>query len=95
MTLQFTVTGDFNITNQLVAIPVGVSEVCFQLVAVDDVIVESDEMFILVVEATNSNDMVDGNIVVVTISDNDRKDDNVEVHNHMNECLFALYRCEP
>ena len=58
---QFTGEDDLNITNQPVVIPVGKSEACFQLVAVDDETAESNETFTLVVEATNPNDMVDGN----------------------------------
>ena len=38
--------------------------------AIDDDIVESDEVSILVIETTNNNDMVDNN-VTFTISDND------------------------
>ena len=49
--------------------------------AVDDEIIENDETFTLVVEATNPNDIVEGNTTVV-ISDNDRKNNNIKVHDH-------------
>ena len=68
--LLFVVEGDYNITNQPAVIPVGVSQTCFQLVTIDDIIVETDEGFTLVVEASNSNDMVVGNATFF-ISDND------------------------
>ena len=85
--LQFTGKDDLNITNQPVVIPNGVSEACFQLVAVDDGVVESNETFTLVVEATNSNDMVEENTTVV-ISDNDRK--NITVHIMLSESPRSL-----
>ena len=64
---------DYNITNLPASIPVGQSEVCFQLVGVDDTIVENDEGFTLVIEATNFNDAVLSNATVI-ISDNERKE---------------------
>ena len=64
--------GDYNITNQLIVIPVGMSQACFQLVAVDDTIVESEEAFIVVIEAIHSNDIVTGNATIVIV-DNDSK----------------------
>ena len=53
-------------------IPVGVSQSCFQLVAIDDTIVEIDEEFTLIIEAKNSNDVISGKMTIV-ISDNDGK----------------------
>ena len=54
-------------------IPVGMSQACFQLAAIDDTIVESEETFTLVIESANSNDIVAGNATVVII-DNDGKE---------------------
>lgn len=45
---------------------------CSQLLAVDDEIVEGDEVFIVTIEADNPSDSVNG-ITVVTVSDNDGK----------------------
>ena len=64
------IEGEYNITNQPAVIPVGVSEACFQLVAIDDHVVENHEEFTLVVEATYSNDVVIGNATFI-IADND------------------------
>ena len=49
------------------------SQACFQLAAIDDTIVESEEAFTLVIECANSNDIVAGNATVVII-DNDGKE---------------------
>ena len=68
----FTVVKDFNISNQLEVVPVNTSEVCFQLEAIDDEIVEDEEFYTLVVNALNPNDIVDANTTVV-ILDNDGK----------------------
>ena len=59
-------------------IPPGVSEECFQLAAIDDDIVESDEVFRLLIETLHPNDVVNGNTTVV-IQDNDSKDSNMQV----------------
>lgn len=58
--------------NQPVEIPAGESKACFQLEAVDDKIIEAEEMLTLVVETVYLNDTVDGNTTVI-ISDNDCK----------------------
>ena len=67
----YVIKGDYNITNVPTVIPVGVLEACFQLVAIDDTIVESDEGFTLVIEAANPNDEVIENATVIIV-DNDR-----------------------
>ena len=64
--------GDYNITNQPAVIPVGVSQTCFQLVAIDDTIIENEEGFTLVVEAVNSNDVIVDN-ATIAIYDNECK----------------------
>lgn len=46
------------------------SEACLQLLAVDDGIVEDDEVFVITAESDNSNDIATGN-VSVNILDND------------------------
>ena len=51
-------------------IPIGASETCFQVEAVDDEIVESEEVFAVIIAATHPNDMVNGSTTVV-INDND------------------------
>ena len=56
--------------NTMNVIPPGVSEACLQLLAVDDEIVESNELFTAVVEAHDPNDMVDG-ATSFAILDND------------------------
>ena len=63
-------TGDYSISHLPVNIPTEVSETCFQITAIDDDIVENNEEFMLVVDAVNLNDIVDGN-TAVNISDND------------------------
>lgn len=86
---------DYNISNFSSVIPVGESQYCFQLVAVDDTIVESDEEFILVVETKNSNDIVSGNVTVV-IFDNDSKGEFYSLINRYILLINAsLHSCEP
>ena len=68
----FLVESDYNIIDRPIVIQIGESEVCFQLLAVDDEIIESEEDLILIVEPTNPNDRVVGN-TTVTIVDNDCK----------------------
>ena len=58
--------------NEPVEIPIGATKACIRLEAVDDEIIEADEIFILVIETIHSNDSIDGNTTVV-ISDNDCK----------------------
>ena len=68
------------------------SQACFQLVAIDDTIVESEEVFTLIIEASNSNDIVSGNVTVVIV-DNDSKE---ESHSCTLELMSAsLHSCEP
>ena len=62
--------GDVNITNSVIEIPIGESEACIHLGAVDDNIVENEEEFILAVRAININDVLDRNTTLF-ISDND------------------------
>ena len=81
---------DINITNELVIIPIGVSQVCFEVFAIDDAILESEESFTLVVEAMNPNDVVDGNTTVV-ISDNDGKKATIT---YINLMMIFWYRCK-
>ena len=51
-------------------IPLEESEACFRLLAVDDDILENNEVFMIMVAAQNRNDMINTNVLVV-ISDND------------------------
>ena len=51
-------------------IPPGDSEACFQLLAVDDETVEDDELFTVVVETGNSNDILNETATII-MSDND------------------------
>lgn len=60
--------------NEPTTIPVGVFQTCFPLEAVDDEIVEDDEIFSVVAKVINPNDMVNSNTTVI-ISDNDGKDE--------------------
>lgn len=70
---KFLAESDYSITDQPIEIPVGESEICFQLLAVDDEIVESEEEFTLIIQPTNPNDILDGN-VTINIIDDDCKD---------------------
>ena len=63
---------DYNITNVPAIVPVGESQACFQIVAIDDTIVEGEEVFTLVAEAQNSRDIICDN-ATINILDNDRK----------------------
>ena len=67
----------------MIVLPPGVSEECFQLAAIDDEIVESDEMFRLIIETLHPNDVVNGNTSVV-IQDNDCKHSNNNYACHCN-----------
>ena len=62
--------GDVNIMDSVIEIPIGESEACIHLGAVDDNIVENEEEFILAVKAINMNDVLDSNTTLF-ISDND------------------------
>ena len=67
-----TTTGanDFMANTVSIVLPPGESEVCFELLAVDDDIVEHTEEFTLTVEAANVHDRVNGT-AIFTILDND------------------------
>ena len=56
--------------NESTIIPPGVSEACFELLAVDDEIVEDNECFTVMVKAENPSDLVNGTTVMI-IFDND------------------------
>ena len=64
---------DYVVINPPAVIPIGESDLCFQLLAIDDEIVENEEEFILIIELSNPNDRVIENATIV-ISDNDCKD---------------------
>ena len=64
---------DFTVVSEETIIPVGVLQACLQLVAVDDNIVEGDEVFIVMVEPFNPGDKINGTTSVI-ISDNDGED---------------------
>ena len=68
--IQFTAVGDITAENLTIAFPHGISEVCLQLLAVDDEIVEDDEVFVITFKTNNVNDVVMGT-VSVEIVDND------------------------
>lgn len=61
---------DVNITKSLIEIPIGDSEACVQLEAIDDIIVENEEEFVLVATAVNRYDVLDQNVTIF-VSDND------------------------
>ena len=65
---------DFNLqnVNDSTVIPLGAFQTCFEIEATDDHFVENDELFTLVVEAINPNDLVSTNATII-ISDNDGK----------------------
>ena len=71
-TVWFAVESDYKLINQPTVIPVGVSDACFQLAAVEDMVIEDDKNFTLVVETANSNDKIVGKTTFL-ISDNDGK----------------------
>ena len=56
--------------NKTTLIPPGVFEACIQLLAIDDEIIEDDEVFILTIESELPQDRVNGSVSVI-ISDND------------------------
>ena len=64
---------DFQLMNAndstIVVISRGENNTCFELLAIDDNIIEDDELFTIVVEAIHPNDR--GTNTTVTISDND------------------------
>ena len=82
---MFVDVGDYSLSRLPVSIPIMVSETCFQIMGIDDNIVENNENFMLTVEAINPNDIADRNATVV-ISDNDGEKQR-EVHSN-DTCLF-------
>ena len=61
-----------NISNQTVKIPIGASEGCFLVEAVEDNIIEIEENFNLSFELTNPNDFIESDTnVTIAIHDND------------------------
>ena len=87
------ITGDYNIINQMqqMVISEAVFEVCFQVLAVDDEIIESEEEFTLIVEPTNQNDGIDGNTTII-ISDNDCKGDRHCINSNISNVPYC--RCD-
>ena len=69
--IVFLLVDDFNVSNQQVVIPIGWTLACLAVAAIDDMIVESEELLTLVFTTENSNDFVNKNTTVVVISDND------------------------
>ena len=63
---------DLTASNVSIIIPPGSSEACLQLLAVDDDLVEGDDVFTITAEAANTRDSVNGN-ALITILDNDGK----------------------
>ena len=61
---------DLILMDLMAVIPPGASETCFQLQAVDDEIVEDNELFMVMVEAVNPNDVINRTALVM-ITDND------------------------
>ena len=53
-----------------IIIPPGVSNACFQVLTVDDDIVEGNETFTVMMETEDPNDFVNGTVSVI-VSDND------------------------
>lgn len=78
---------DFTIVNMSTIIPPEEFEACLQLAAVDDEIVEDHEFFIVMVEALNPNDVVNGTASII-ISDNDGKDHYTYSCKICNKCFF-------
>ena len=62
--------GDLTAENVSITITPGMSEACFEILAIDDEIVENDEEFVVTAKADNLNDIVTGN-VSINILDND------------------------
>ena len=63
---------DVTIVNMTSVIPPGVSEACVLLLAVEDEVVEDNEVFTIIVNTEDPSDTVNGSISIV-ISDNDGK----------------------
>ena len=81
---------EITIVNMTTVIPPGVSEACILVLAVDDEIVESNELFYVTVDMGNPRDTVSGN-ATLTVADNDGKD----ILSTRNHCTVTLmYRHE-
>ena len=72
--MVYAVNSDLNILNQSTIIPPGIYEACLELLAVDDEIVEDNELFKVMVNAENPSDMVNGTTMII-ILDNDGNHD--------------------
>ena len=68
---------DLTAANVSNIIPPGLSKACLQLLAVDDDIVEGNDIFTVTAEAANTRDLVNGN-ASITISDNDGKNNMID-----------------
>ena len=79
--------------NMTSVIPPGASEACVLLLAVEDEVVEDNEVFTITVETADPSDTVNGSTSIV-ISDNDGKQ---SVYNiiQQSEDINGLHRCEP
>ena len=62
--------GDVTIMNLSSTVPPGESEGCVQILAVDDEVVEENEVYTVFVQAENANDRVNGSVTII-ITDND------------------------
>lgn len=69
----FSTAKDLSVFNQTTFIPVGKLEACLQILATDDDIAESNEVFTIMFKAANPKDMVTGT-ASVTIFDSDGED---------------------
>ena len=63
-------SSDLIVQNMSSVIPPGSSEACLHLEAVDDDIVEDNDIFTITADASQSGDRVNGN-VSLTLTDND------------------------
>ena len=73
MILFLTGAGDFELTDVVVTFPstaVINDTMCRNITAIDDIILEGDEMFTITVVTSNPNDVVGLSIATVTIQDN-------------------------
>ena len=68
----FPALDDISVMNVSTIIPPGVYEACIKVLAIDDRIIEGDEIFTVSVEVEDQRDRIDGNATVI-ISDNDGK----------------------
>ena len=63
---------DLVMLDMATVIPLEKSEACFTLLAVDDSIVEDNEVFVVTIEALNPNDVINRNLLVM-VADDDGK----------------------